>query len=195
MQWWKIDRRWRSASPKSKKTAFTSGKRVQAVSVTVVSGMTALWFWEDIPALVHVAVSSCATKEKRLASRRRDTSRVCMVTRLPQNNLASCLERCQFSASQLKAATVKTDRGGCQRKPSLDAAFGLCRYRMSLVERYCIKGQELLAVVATVVVSATDNDPIAKQRATEALLNFNEHIRMCRACVDFSSLQNGETIH
>jgi len=66
---------------------------------------------------------------------------------------------------------------------------------MSLVERYCIKGQELLAVVATVVVSATDNDPIAKQRATEALLNFNEHIRMCRACVDFSSLQNGETIH
>jgi hypothetical protein len=32
-------------------------------------------------------------------------------------------------------------------------------------------------------------------KATAALFAFNEHIRTCRACADFSSLQNGETIH
>jgi hypothetical protein len=66
---------------------------------------------------------------------------------------------------------------------------------MSVMERYCIKGQELLGVVATAVVAARSDDPIAKERATDALLIFNEHIRTCRACADFSSLQNGETIH
>jgi hypothetical protein len=32
-------------------------------------------------------------------------------------------------------------------------------------------------------------------KATAALFAFNEHIRTCRACADFSSLQNGEIIH
>jgi hypothetical protein len=66
---------------------------------------------------------------------------------------------------------------------------------MSVMERYCIKGQELLGTVATAVVAARNDDAIAKQQATEALLNFNGHIRTCRACADFSYLQNGETIH
>jgi hypothetical protein len=63
------------------------------------------------------------------------------------------------------------------------------------MERYCIKGQELLGTVATAVVAARNDDASAKQRATEALLNFNEHIRRCRACADLSSVQNGVTIH
>jgi hypothetical protein len=57
-------------------------------------------------------------------------------------------------------------------------ATTLCRTPLSVssdiecsaMERYCIKGQELLGAVATAVVSARSNDPIAKQRATDALL-------------------------
>jgi hypothetical protein len=72
---------------------------------------------------------------------------------------------------------------------------GSWRYRMPFMERYCIKGQELLGTVATAVVAARDGDPISQVKATAALFAFNEHIRTCRACADFSSLEKGETIH
>jgi hypothetical protein len=52
--------------------------------------------------------------------------------------------------------------------------------------RYCIKGQELLAIVATAVMEskAQPEESESFLSAADALLSFNEHLKSCVDCAD-----------